>query len=293
MVETICTFTCEQDQLVGLLHMPSKSSIAVDAGVLVIVGGPQYRVGSHRQFVLLARFLAKRGVAVFRFDCRGMGDCGGEIRDFTQIKNDVKAAIDKFCELQPKISNILIWGLCDAAAAAVFYAVEDSRVKGLILLNPWVRTESGEAKVLVKHYYWARFKNPDLWKKIFSGKLNLFGSISTLAINIGKSLEKKGSGAKSGVDIDLFSSTIPLPERLLLGLSRFDFKVLIILSGNDFTADEFRELVVSSSAWRELLSSDQFEKLTLMDANHTFSKQEWRAQVSQWTLDWITSNFSK
>jgi alpha/beta superfamily hydrolase len=49
--------------------------------VLVIVGGPQYRAGSHRQFTLLARSLAEQGFAVLRFDYRGMGDSTGAMRD--------------------------------------------------------------------------------------------------------------------------------------------------------------------------------------------------------------------
>ena len=48
-------FGCAGEELVGVVH-PVASPVA--RGVLVVVGGPQYRVGSHRQFVLLARRLA-------------------------------------------------------------------------------------------------------------------------------------------------------------------------------------------------------------------------------------------
>ena len=46
----------------------------VATAVLVVVGGPQVRAGSHRHFVQLARHLATHGHAVMRFDVRGMGD---------------------------------------------------------------------------------------------------------------------------------------------------------------------------------------------------------------------------
>jgi hypothetical protein len=45
-------FRCENARLVGILHRPAEQRTR---GVLLVVGGPQYRVGSHRQFVLLAR----------------------------------------------------------------------------------------------------------------------------------------------------------------------------------------------------------------------------------------------
>ena len=51
-------------------------------GMVIVVGGPQYRVGSHRQFLLLARQLSNAGFPVMRFDCRGMGDSGGEFAGF-------------------------------------------------------------------------------------------------------------------------------------------------------------------------------------------------------------------
>ena len=48
-------FPCGDATLLGIISVPDSAD---DTGVVVIVGGPQYRVGSHRQFVLLARSLA-------------------------------------------------------------------------------------------------------------------------------------------------------------------------------------------------------------------------------------------
>ena len=68
-------FSCGGDQLVGMVH-PAAARL----GVVIVVGGPQYRVGSHRQFVLMARDLAREGYPVLRFDYRGMGDSDGAVR---------------------------------------------------------------------------------------------------------------------------------------------------------------------------------------------------------------------
>ena len=57
-------------------------------GVIILIGGPQYRAGAHRQFVHLARSLADEGIACLRFDFRGMGDSSGEARTFRFVGND-------------------------------------------------------------------------------------------------------------------------------------------------------------------------------------------------------------
>src|SRR5881398_3691346 len=89
--EQAISIECEGDALVGILHEPTSPA---EVGVVVIVGGPQYRVGSHRQFVLLARTLAAAGFAVLRFDYRGMGDSSGEQRSFEAASADIGTAVD-------------------------------------------------------------------------------------------------------------------------------------------------------------------------------------------------------
>jgi len=86
-------FSCEGDLLSGILH-----SGAADArtGVVIVVGGPQTRIGSHRQFLLLANALAAAGHPCLRFDYRGMGDSEGEPRDFEAVDADIRAAVDAF-----------------------------------------------------------------------------------------------------------------------------------------------------------------------------------------------------
>ena len=85
------TLRCGDDWLLAMLSRPAEPR---DTAVVVIVGGPQYRAGSHRQFVLLARGLAAAGCPVLRFDARGMGDSDGDARTFESIDDDIGAAID-------------------------------------------------------------------------------------------------------------------------------------------------------------------------------------------------------
>ena len=282
-------FQCHESQLLGIIHQTDSAS---SVGVLIVVGGPQYRVGSHRQFVLLARMLAKNGIPVLRFDYRGMGDSEGEMRSFASVDDDIAAAIAAFYQVCPNLSGIVIWGLCDAASAALFYAYQDERVQGLVLLNPWVYTEQGAATTYLKHYYLQRLLNPDFWRKLLTFKFDYRGSLESLFVLFKKmfspSITSKDSSFKTHLNpINRVDTTLSLPVRMRECLRRFKNPVLLILSGKDLTADEFREVTSKDSEWLTLLTDSRIMRHDFMASDHTFSTEAWRDQVAMWTLDWL------
>lgn len=281
-------FECHGVKLLGLLHQGVPEAAR---GVLIVVGGPQYRVGSHRQFVLLARDLAQAGFPVLRFDYRGMGDAEGEFAGFEQIDADISSAIDAFFVQVPNLRNLVIWGLCDAASAALFYAWRDPRIVGLVLLNPWLRTEAGQARTYLRHYYLARLVNPDLWRKIGRGEFSLMASLRSLLALV----EQVWRGGRDSPPVTEIATEIripashqpPLPERMADGLRRFSGSVLLILSGDDLTAAEFRDVTRASRRWRRLLAQPRVTIREYPAANHTFSRRDWRDQVAVWTREWL------
>lgn len=271
-VETALEFALAGERCVGILHGVAH---AANVGVLVIVGGPQYRVGSHRQFVLLARALAAGGVPVLRFDYRGLGDSDGEARDFEHVGDDIRAAVDALIA-RSSVRRVVLWGLCDAASAAMMYAATDQRVGGLVVLNPWVHTPTTEAQVRLKTYYLTRLRSPELWRKLLHFEFDWRGSLASLTGYIA-ALSRPTESASQEHFI----------ERMRTGWSAFKGPSLLILSGDDFTAGEFRELVQHDDAWRDLLASETIESLTMLSANHTFARAEWRDEVAQRTLAWV------
>jgi exosortase A-associated hydrolase 1 len=281
--EQALTFSCAGEQLIGIASVPRQPGAR---GVLIVVGGPQYRGGSHRQFTLLARSLAEQGIAALRFDYRGMGDSDGDARDFEAVDDDLKAAIDQFFQVVPSLREVVIWGLCDAASAAMFYAAKDARVTGLVLLNPWARTEAGLAKATLKHYYRARLFDPALWKKIITGNF-AFGSAATSLLRQLASAIKPRS-ITGGRDSDS-SLALAFPERMLAGLSAFTGKVLFIICPADLTAQEFIDMTLASSAWQRLLENPRVQRHDLAEADHTCSRRAWRDQVADWTARWVRS----
>ncbi|WP_018880112.1 hydrolase 1, exosortase A system-associated [Thioalkalivibrio sp. ALE9] len=283
MSERAVVFRVGEEELLGILHPGAEGA---RRGVLIAVGGPQYRVGSHRQFLLLARHLAAQGIPVFRFDFRGMGDSSGRQRTFKEVHDDMRAAMDTFSAEAPEMREVVIWGLCGAASAGLFYAWRDDRVAGLVLVNPWVRTSDGLARAYLKTYYLQRLASRDFWTGALRGRLNPWNSAKSLAGMARAALRPRATGS-SAHDTGPDTDHGPLPERMAAGWKRFQGPILVILSGDDLTAAEFRDVATNAPVWNGLLQESRVTLHDLPDANHTFSRREWRDQVAKWTHDWV------
>ncbi|MCZ2439610.1 MAG: hydrolase 1, exosortase A system-associated [Burkholderiales bacterium] len=284
--EEAFAFGCEGERLLGILHRPAAGADAAAAatGVVVIVGGPQYRAGSHRQFVHLARALAAAGHPVLRFDMRGMGDSGGAQRSFEQISADIAAALDALFARAPGVQRAVLWGLCDGASAALLYLHEraDARVQGLCLLNPWVRSEASLARTHVKHYYARRLRERDFWLKLLKGGVGLRAARGLLGnLRRARAEGSEGGGTKSGAE-----STLRYQDRMARGWQRFAGPTLLVLSGDDYTAREFEEQAKACTDWRALIESSRVQTLALSNADHTFSatsdKRALEARLTRW-----------
>jgi exosortase A-associated hydrolase 1 len=283
--EQALAFECETQTLIAVTGCPAVRS---SCGVLIVVGGPQYRAGSHRQFVLLARYLGSHGIASMRFDYRGMGDSEGHVRNFESVQADIRAAIDAFLKSCEGLERVVIWGLCDAASAAVMYAYQDSRVCGLVMLNPWVRTAQSEAKAYIRHYYLRRLIDTEWWIKVARGDFEFGKSFASLVRVVKKTAGSAPHASPNGV-----RPLAALPDRMADGLARFKGEVLLILSGNDLTAQEFVDVTRASQTWRRLLAGHRITHQTLEEANHTFSTRVWRDRVAAWTTEWLIQHFKK
>jgi exosortase A-associated hydrolase 1 len=269
-------FAVAGETLLGIAALPEAPG---ECGVLIVVGGPQYRAGSHRQFLLLSRRLAGEGIPVFRFDYRGMGDSEGAERSFEEVSEDIGAAADALLRQCPRLRRLVLWGLCDAASAILMYlsATRDDRIAGVALLNPWVRSEEGLARTRLKHYYGQRLMRREFWKKLLTGKLDAARSLRGLLENLGKARQQP----------DCRHPAPSFRERMAEGLRSFRGEALLILSGQDYTAREFIEHASAHPAWAGLLAAENLHRVDLADADHTFSTATWRASVEEETLRWM------
>lgn len=286
--EVPVVFPCGPDRLAGMLHRGDANQRSKRGVVVVVAGGPQYRAGAHRQFVSLARKLARNGYPVLRFDLRGMGDSSGEHVGFQQSEPDIRAAIDALLTHAPQVNEVVLVGECESASGILFYAWRDARVKGIALVNPWVRTEEGQAQVIIKHYYLDRLRSPEFWRNVREGRFDVRRSFASLvevlrAYFRGRRTMARGESAAAQDDI----SGLPLPLKTAAGLRRFTGQVMLLMSGRDYIAREFDEVTSGSKAWAGLLDSPRICRRDLVEADHTFSKEPWKNRASDWVVEWL------
>lgn len=275
-VEEALMFDCRGERLVGILH-PSPGA---DTAVVVVVGGPQYRAGSHRQFVLLARALAGAGYAVMRFDYRGMGDSSGVPQDFEHVGDDIACAIDALQQRLPGVRHVVLWGLCDGASAALMYCDDrrDPRVRGVCALNPWVRSEATLASTQLKHYYTRRLVSAQFWAKLLRGQVAA-GALKEL----GRKLRAATTASSSSAE----AAPADFRQRMARGWQGAGGRILLILSGNDYTAKEFIEHAGTDKTWRTLLAQPRVRRHTVDNADHTFSDEASRLAAERLTIEWL------
>lgn len=275
-IEKPILFNCDDRTLLGILHLPQSQEKKV--GVLIVVGGPQYRVGSHRQFVLIARLLSSAGYVVMRFDYSGMGDSDGEFCTFENVDQDIDSALIAFREHCTELDKVVLWGLCDGASAILMRAARGLVISGVVLVNPWVRTDSGAAQVYLKHYYIQRLFSLSFWLKLVSGKFKISRSIGDLLSKLKLFAAKDRSAVMQG------GSYI---KKMWIGMKALQVPVLLMLSERDLTAKEFIELGKSDPRWRLLLSSDNLTIVHLSNADHTFSDSNVLSAASSLCINWL------
>lgn len=275
--EVVVTIDCRGQTLLGVLAMPPAVLPRNELAMVIVVGGPQYRAGSHRQFVQLARAVAAAGFACLRFDVRGMGDSEGEPRSFEDLDDDIEAALDTLFACLPHLQRAVLWGLCDGASAALLYSDRraDLRVTALGLANPWARSEPTLARTRLKHYYLQRLADPAFWRKLLGGQIKL-----NALTELGSAMRRARSDAPAQASADPgFHGRMAraLQQRL---------PTLLLLSGRDHTAREFEEWLRSEpAATQALQQAGQVHRLPEVD--HTFSERTGSARVEQITIDWL------
>lgn len=286
-------FECGSEHLLGITHIPDKAS---RLGILVVIGGPTYRVGPQRSNVVLARELAKSGYPVMRFDFRGTGDSDGvqeTPRQGEAVLRDIKVALDRFYETVPDLQGVVLWGLCRGALRSLQFAQHDPRVVGIVMLNPRVDSEQITAVATLRQYYWQRLTNPNLYRKIFSGDFSPIESIKGLfrTLTTAAATSPTSDSIPSATDDALAATSADTPVEVLVeeGFRGFRGNTLIILGGGDLEATKFKEIIKRSPSLKHRIGDPDFQVRELAGANHTFSTQEWRDRVISWTKEWVAS----
>lgn len=135
--------------------------------IVVLNTGIVHRVGHHRMYVSLSRVLAERGFTVVRFDLSGIGDSpprGDSLSPLASSMTDIRDALDSLEELLHSQRFVLV-GLCAGADHALLYGHTDSRIAGLVLMDPTVPVNLRYHL----HYIYRRLRHLRHWRSVLRG----------------------------------------------------------------------------------------------------------------------------
>ena len=129
-----------KNQLAGTLTVPRNPVNPVPAVVLVTGSGPQDRdetIAGHKPFAVIADYLTRKGIAVLRYDDRGVGDSTGNFEFATTLDfaTDAWAAVEFLKDrkdIDPKRIGII--GHSEGGIVAPIVATKRDDVAFLILL---------------------------------------------------------------------------------------------------------------------------------------------------------------
>lgn len=284
ILEQAITFDCSGESLVGVIAQPSIDTPCSGIGVLIVVGGPQYRAGAHRQYVRLARLLAADGHAVLRFDVRGMGDSDGVQRSFEALDDDIAAARQALMRCAPRTTHLVLWGLCDGASAALLYCARrrPHGIAALCVVNPWLRSVETRARTQFRVYYRRRLVEREFWLKLVSGGVAL-RALRELVANLRAGFARASTRRANAAERADFR------HQMALGWQRFEGDILLVLSADDFTAREFLDGIATLPEWSGALSRRRVTRLDVPGADHTYSTLPARQVVETGVRQWLRS----
>lgn len=284
-------FQCAGCQLFGVIHRPVVPN---RRGIVILTGG--YCCGPHRWFVLQARDWALAGYPVLRFSTQGTGDSEGGRAGLDDVQADLSSAIDEFFRREPSLEEVILWGVCAQASAALLYSPNDSRVSGVVLVNLYLQShfylESHRhgrplsmqriAAMTYLRYSLARISNLNFWKEFLALRTNI--DWNRAFRRIGRQLLiALGIKIANGVT----QADVPrLSDRLVEAFREFKGRVLFIFSGRDLE-DEITRNILAAQPWQQLCSSKPTTIRELREADHMFSRRAWSDQASTWMLEWL------
>lgn len=204
------------------------------AALLMVTGGSQTRIGSHRMYERLAQALAGAGYASLRFDRRGVGDSEGDDPGFRGSGPDIAAAAAALRVEVPHAARLIGFGLCDGATALAFHGAA-AGLDALILVNPWLaEAEAGTpAPAAVRGHYRRRLASAEGWKKLLTGAVDW----RRLAAGLRRSAHLSPSGLAADAAAKLRDKRLPTA----VVLCRDD--ATAIAAGHELRRREYRGLV--------------------------------------------------
>jgi len=276
MEETV-QFSVNQKMLYGILHVQEE---VADPSIIVILitGGPQVRIGAHRMYVQLSRFLCEHNWASFRFDYEGMGDSEGDFIGFQYAGPSISAAVHFLKKRFKSKPNFVIWSLCDGATATALYAAtHQDAIIGQILCNPLTMTDGTLAHSVIRYYYIKRFFSRAFLIHFLKLELNLLNSAKSLWKIIKATHILKNNKSVS-------ANKQKLPDMVIDSLNIFSKPIRIVLSKDDIVASNFQDELKKNKSLKKDYLSNKIVNYFINGADHTFVEPKAKKEMFSITL---------
>lgn len=278
----------QRKTLVGIIAQDPSAGTADKPAIVILNSGIIHRIGPNRIFVRLARLLAAAGYLVMRFDLSGIGDSeprGDGLPPLDAALADIREALDSL-QATRHIQRIVLVGLCSGADHSIIYAGQDSRVVGVVLIDPSVPRTIG--------YYMRHYR-----RRMF--RLQSWMNIASLRHPLWKALRRALTGAPSlGLPTEELELQ-PLPDlqspqvRAFLGNAyaravSAGVRIMAVFSGG--RADQHNHPCQILEAFPSVPFGSHLRLESLDSANHTFSVESDRSRLMRLIVGWITEQFT-
>jgi pimeloyl-ACP methyl ester carboxylesterase len=305
---TSVSFDCEGCRLFGSLHMPEEP-VADAPAIILLNQGPVDRGGSHRLYVKLAWRLTAMGLAVLRFDARGVGESEGSWADesrslsildaYGEIQSgawvpDTKSAIE-FMRDRTGSNRVILGGLCGGAATALLTGADHPAVLGMFVIGTPLTFSSVTRRVADlpeaiiqrdSRRYFQKLLDPASWRRFLSLQTDYRTLVGVFATQLKRRLHRATNGNERPAESD---GKVNIPLITAINSSRKSRKPLLVVFGeNDYLWHEFQEQM-----WR--FGDEQqrlFELSTIADANHTLTEEPWQQALFDSVTSWLGRSFT-
>ncbi len=219
-------------------------------GLLIVSGGNEIRIGSHRGMAKLAGAISQMGFPVFRYDRRGVGDSEGSNNGFESSAPDIASALLAFRAQQPQLKRFVAYGNCDAATALWLHRPDG--IDALVLGNPWVieATTEEPAPAAARAYYKLRVRDPRAWLRLLAGRVNIVKAADSLSSAVGATPPSS------------------LAARVVAAIRKAPLPTTVLLADHDGTAITFRDYF-ESPAFDDVRA--RIVLRTVASASHSFA----------------------
>ena len=281
-------FPCGPDGgLVGILSSPQCGQASTGRPAVVLINaGNVHRAGPNRFYVNLARHFAAMGFATLRFDLSGIGDSpnrndGRPYREYAA--EEVCGVIDDL-EQRLGVRDFILLGICAGADISFDAAVEDERVKGLVLINgafidaaAFAASYHRAQRKTIRRYYLKRVLSPRAWVRLLALR-------SRFWVSLGRGLKSRLKSAGASRPDTACAVRTDGCRRKWAALAGRGVSVLLMFAEGSVFWDMFRDEVRHIT--ERLYPKDAICIVLQKRCDHTFTllsaQEEAAAAVAAW-----------